>query len=85
MLKTLPISPPAGVMDLALERRLERLGLAGKESDWTDQYLLCHHLGDSRTALRGALLVRGDYYVHRADLTAYPDAQARAGSLYVFD
>ncbi len=32
------------VADLALERRLERLGLAGHEKEWTDRYLLCNHL-----------------------------------------
>jgi len=30
--------------DPALERRLERLGLAGHEKEWTDRYLLCNHL-----------------------------------------
>jgi glycogen phosphorylase len=30
--------------DPALERRLERLGLAGHEHEWTDRYLLCNHL-----------------------------------------
>jgi hypothetical protein len=30
--------------DAALERRLDRLGLTGKEDDWTDRYLLCEHL-----------------------------------------
>ena len=34
------------VGNLALERRLERLGLAGQENDWTDRYLLCTHLID---------------------------------------
>jgi glucan phosphorylase len=28
----------------ALLRRLERLGLAGHEKEWTDRYLLCNHL-----------------------------------------
>src|SRR5215470_11933319 len=36
--------------DPALERRLERLGLTGKEDEWTDRYLLCHHLVDPPTA-----------------------------------
>ena len=36
--------------DAALERRLERLGLTGKEDDWTDRYLLCEHLLDPPTA-----------------------------------
>src|SRR5215510_2839221 len=35
----------------ALERRLDRLGLTGKEDDWTDRYLLCQHLVDPATAL----------------------------------
>src|SRR5215475_10626644 len=37
--------------DAALERRLDRLGLTGKEDDWTDRYLLCQHLVDPATAL----------------------------------
>jgi starch phosphorylase len=32
--------------DAALERRLERLGLSGKEDDWTDRYVLYEHLLD---------------------------------------
>jgi hypothetical protein len=40
-----------GLTDAALERRLERLGLIGKEDDWTDRYLLCEHLVDPLTAL----------------------------------
>jgi starch phosphorylase len=35
-----------GVTDAALERRLERLGLTGKEDEWTERYLLCEHLVD---------------------------------------
>jgi starch phosphorylase len=31
-------------VDPALERRLERLGLAGHEQEWADRYLLCNHL-----------------------------------------
>jgi len=29
-----------------LERRLERLGLSGKEGEWADRYLMCDHLMD---------------------------------------
>jgi starch phosphorylase len=36
--------------DKALERRLGRLGLTGKEDEWTDRYLLCEHLVDPPTA-----------------------------------
>jgi starch phosphorylase len=36
--------------DPALERRLERLGLAGHEKEWTDRYLLCNHLLNPPTA-----------------------------------
>src|SRR5262245_53644402 len=36
----------ARATDAALERRIERLGLTGKEDDWTDRYLLCEHLVD---------------------------------------
>jgi starch phosphorylase len=34
----------------ALERRLKRLGLTGRESDWTDRYLLCENIIDPATA-----------------------------------
>src|SRR5262249_16083526 len=40
----------ARATDAALERRLDRLGLTGKEDDWTDRYLLCEHLVDPATA-----------------------------------
>ncbi|HKB36704.1 MAG TPA: glycogen/starch/alpha-glucan phosphorylase, partial [Gemmataceae bacterium] len=50
MLKTSPDSSRIDVVDQALERRLERLGLTGKEDEWTDRYLLCHHLVDPPTA-----------------------------------
>ena len=36
--------------DPALERRLERLGLAGHETEWVDRYLLCNHLIDPHAA-----------------------------------
>src|SRR5262245_30351801 len=36
----------ARAIEPALERRIERLGLTGKEDDWTDRYLLCEHLVD---------------------------------------
>jgi glycogen phosphorylase len=39
------------VTDAALERRLERLGLIGKEDDWADRYLLCEHLVAPQSAL----------------------------------
>ena len=38
------------VKDPALERRLERLGLAGQEDYWTSRYLLCNHLIEPLTA-----------------------------------
>ena len=34
----------------ALERRLKRLGLTGKDDAWADRYLLCEHLVDPPTA-----------------------------------
>src|SRR6516165_4685516 len=43
-------SSGTNVMDPALERRLERLGLTGKDDEWTDRYLLCQHLVDPSTA-----------------------------------
>jgi glycogen phosphorylase len=36
--------------DVALERRLDRLGLTQDESEWTDRYLLCEHIVDPETA-----------------------------------
>ena len=36
--------------DVALDRRLKRLGLTGDEDDWTDRYLLCEHVVDPGTA-----------------------------------
>ena len=47
MLKT---TDPAAAVDVALERRLKRLGLRGNEDDWTDRYLLCEHVVDPPTA-----------------------------------
>jgi starch phosphorylase len=45
------VSRPSSVeVDPALERRLERLGVTGKEDEWTDRYLLCAHLVDPPTA-----------------------------------
>jgi len=38
------------ITDPALERRVERLGLTGHESQWTDRYLLCNYLVDPPTA-----------------------------------
>ena len=41
---------PGPVTDPALERRLGRLGLIGKEDEWADRYLICDHLLDAATA-----------------------------------
>jgi len=45
-----PVSPsPHGThdpVDPALARRLERLGLADQQDQWTERYLLCDHLID---------------------------------------
>jgi starch phosphorylase len=46
-------SPPVSgtVNDPALERRLEHIGLTGgKDDEWAERYLLCHHLVDPRQA-----------------------------------
>jgi starch phosphorylase len=37
-------------LDLALKRRLERLGLAGHEDTWINRYVLCNHLLDPPSA-----------------------------------
>ena len=37
-------------VDAALERRLERLGLTGREDTWADRYLLCEHVVDPTAA-----------------------------------
>jgi starch phosphorylase len=50
MLKSVSRPSSAEVVDPALERRMERLGLTGKEDEWTDRYLLCDHLVDPPTA-----------------------------------
>jgi starch phosphorylase len=50
MVETTSRSPSSEVADPALERRLERLGLTGKQDEWTDRYLLCDHLVDPRSA-----------------------------------
>jgi starch phosphorylase len=50
MLKTASRPSTPTTPDPALERRLERLGLTGREDEWTDRYLLCHHLVDPKTA-----------------------------------
>jgi starch phosphorylase len=50
MLGTISGSFGVNVMDPDLERRLERLGLAGKDDEWTDRYLLCQHLLDPSAA-----------------------------------
>jgi glycogen phosphorylase len=42
----MPLSTP----DPALTRRLERLGLAAHEDDWTERYLLSQHLVDPQAA-----------------------------------
>lgn len=47
MFKPTPQRPDA---DAALERRLARLGLSGKENEWTDRYLTCGHVVDPALA-----------------------------------
>src|SRR5215467_5821781 len=37
-------------VDAALERRLERLGLTGREDTWADRYVLCEHVVDPPSA-----------------------------------
>jgi starch phosphorylase len=43
-------TPATPLTDSTLQRRLDRLGLTGKEDEWTDRYLLCDHLIDPATA-----------------------------------
>ena len=50
MLQTTSRPSRPTMTDPALERRLDRLGLTGHEDEWTDRYLLCHHLVDPKTA-----------------------------------
>jgi starch phosphorylase len=38
------------LLDSALERRLERLGLSGHVNEWADRYLLCNHLLSPQSA-----------------------------------
>ena len=44
-----PLDYP-GQLDSALDRRLERLGLADKPGQWTERYLLCEQLVDPLSA-----------------------------------
>ncbi|HEY4307680.1 MAG TPA: glycogen/starch/alpha-glucan phosphorylase [Gemmatimonadaceae bacterium] len=58
------------VADSTLERRLERLGLAGNEDYWTARYLLCNHLIDpmsanTRQKFEAAGLFLRDLVAHR--------------------
>ena len=47
---SIPIIPETAAAGPALERRLGRLGLSGKEDTWVDRYLLCEHLVDPMSA-----------------------------------
>ena len=47
---SVPIIPETAAAGSALERRLDRLGLTGKEDAWLDRYLLCEHLVDPLSA-----------------------------------
>ena len=46
----MPGTPRGSATDAALERRLERLGLTGKEDGWADRYLLCEHVLEPKSA-----------------------------------
>jgi glycogen phosphorylase len=57
-------------IDPALERRLERLGLAGHEQEWADRYLLCNQLlspssADSRQKFEATSRFIRDLVAHR--------------------
>src|SRR5262249_45117439 len=41
---SIPIVPETPAAGLALERRLDRLGLTAKDDAWINGYLLCEHL-----------------------------------------
>src|SRR5262249_3948474 len=49
-MSSIPIIPETAAAGSALERRLDRLGLTGKEDAWLDRYLLCEHLVDPLSA-----------------------------------
>ena len=58
------------VKDSTLERRLERLGLAGQEDYWAGRYLLCNHLvepvtAESRQKFEAASRFLRDLVAHR--------------------
>jgi starch phosphorylase len=57
-------------IDPALERRLERLGLAGHEQEWADRYVLCNQLlspssADSRQKFEATSRFIRDLVAHR--------------------
>ncbi|MES1264955.1 MAG: glycogen/starch/alpha-glucan phosphorylase, partial [Variovorax sp.] len=57
-------------LDPALTRRLERLGLAGQQEQWTERYVLCEHLADpalasSRQKFEGVSRFIRDLVAHR--------------------
>src|SRR5262249_60809905 len=49
-MSSIPIIPETAAAGSALERRLDRLGLTGKEDAWLDRDLLCEHLVDPLSA-----------------------------------
>src|SRR5262245_25158507 len=73
--------------DAALERRLERLGLAGHEEQWTERYLLCQHLIDPaeskpRQKFEATSRFIRDLIAHRWIKTRRTRANANAKRIY---
>ncbi len=74
-------------LDPALQRRLDRLGLAGREEDWTDRYLLCNHLVDppsarSRQKFEATSRFIRDLIAHRWAKTRHARAEADPKRVY---
>jgi starch phosphorylase len=74
-------------IDPALERRLERLGLAGHEQEWADRYVLCNQLlspssADSRQKFEATSRFIRDLVAHRWAKTQNARATSNPKRIY---
>src|SRR5262249_1827026 len=86
-MSSIPIIPETAAAGSALERRLDRLGLTGKEDAWLDRYLLCEHLVDplsARPRQRFEAVARfiRDLVAHRWVKTRQAPATANPNRIY---
>src|SRR5262249_53392580 len=74
-MSSIPIIPETAAAGSALERRLDRLGLTGKEDAWINRYLLCEHLVDPVSARPRQRFEAVARFI--PDLVAHPWVKAR--------